>query len=68
MIANYFSLLYKTEGCSNEDVLACIESSISEDQNTMLLAPFSVSEVKNALFEMHLDKSPGKDGMNPAFY
>ena len=68
MIADYFNLLYKTEGCSSEDVLTCIESSIIEDQNTMLLAPFSASEVKDALFEMHPDKSPGPDGMNPAFY
>ena len=68
MIVEYFSLLYKTEGCSSEDVLACIESSITEDQNTMLLAPFSASEVKDTLFEMHPDKSPGPDGMNPAFY
>ena len=68
MIVDFFSLLYETEGCSSEDVLACIESSISEDHNTMLLAPFSAREVKDALFEMHLDKSPGPDGMNSTFY
>lgn len=25
-------------------------------------------DVKDALFSMHSDKSPGPDGMNPAFY
>ena len=48
MIADYFSLLYKTEGCSSEEVLACIEPSITEDQNTMLLALFLASDVKDA--------------------
>ena len=33
-----------------------------------LLAPFSAIEIKDALFYMHPDKSPGPDGMNPAFY
>lgn len=34
----------------------------------MLLQPFSATEVKEALFDMHPDKSPGPDSMNPAFY
>lgn len=34
----------------------------------MLLQPFSATEVKEALFYMHPEKSPGSDGMNPAFY
>lgn len=34
----------------------------------MLLAPFTGDDVKVALFDMHPDKSPGPDGMNPAFY
>lgn len=68
MIVEYFNILYKTEGCSSEDVLACIESSITDDQNMMLLAPFSDIEVKDALFQMYSDKSSGLDGMNPAFY
>lgn len=68
MIVEYFNILYKTEGCSSEDVLACIQSSITYDQNMMLLAIFSDIEVKDALFEMYPDKSPGPDGMNPTFY
>lgn len=34
----------------------------------MLLEPFSATEVKEALFSMQPDKSPGLDDMNPAFY
>lgn len=68
MIVEYFSTLFKTKGCSSADVLACVKTSITEDQNMTLLAPFSTIEIKDALFYMHPDKSPGPDGMNPAFY
>ncbi|KAH9722180.1 reverse transcriptase domain-containing protein [Citrus sinensis] len=68
MIVDYFSTLFQTECCSSEEVLRCVEKNSTEDQNMMLLAPFSAVEVKDALFDMHSDKSPGSDGMNPAFY
>lgn len=36
--------------------------------NATLLAPYSDSEIKKALFQMHPSKSPGPDGMSPFFY
>uniref|UniRef100_A0A803PW48 Reverse transcriptase domain-containing protein n=1 Tax=Cannabis sativa TaxID=3483 RepID=A0A803PW48_CANSA len=33
-----------------------------------LLRPIEADEVRKALFQMHLDKSPGPDGMTPGFY
>lgn len=33
-----------------------------------LLAPFQVSEYKNALVSMHSDKAPGPAGLNPVFF
>ena len=33
----------------------------------MLTANFTADEVNSAIFSMHPDKSPGRDGMNPAF-
>lgn len=68
MIVEYFSTLFKTEGCSSADVLACVKTSITEDQNMTLLAPFSTIEVKDAFFYMYPDKSPMPDSMNPGFY
>lgn len=34
----------------------------------MMLAKVDEGEVKAILFHMHLDKSPGPDGMTPDFY
>lgn len=42
--------------------------SITDVHNQLLLEPFTASDVTEALFSMHPDKSPGPDGMNPAFY
>lgn len=33
-----------------------------------LMQPFEEKEVKEALFSMHPDKSPGLDGINPGFF
>lgn len=67
MISNYFSHLFATDGGHNIEVLDCVEKKITNDQNSVLLAPFTENDVKVALFDMHLDNSPGPDGMNPIF-
>ncbi|XP_031090853.1 uncharacterized protein LOC115995843 [Ipomoea triloba] len=41
---------------------------LKPDDNALLLRPFEMSEVKEALFSMFPDKAPGLDGMNPGFY
>ncbi|XXG49420.1 hypothetical protein AAC387_Pa02g3610 [Persea americana] len=68
MIVEYFRNLFTSSGCQGEEVLNCVEMKVSSEQNSMLMAPFSAIEVKEALFGMHPDKSPGPNGMNPAFY
>ncbi|KAH9718961.1 reverse transcriptase domain-containing protein [Citrus sinensis] len=55
-------------GAPIAEVIHCVETKITNEQNSMLLTPFSATDVKEALFDMHPDKSPGPDGMNPAFY
>lgn len=49
-------------------MLEGIDIRISPDQNASLTESFTADEVKMAIFSMHPDKSPGPDGMNPAFY
>ncbi len=49
-------------------IIDAVQPQITEEHNRFLLSPFTVEEVKNALFSMHPDKSLGPDDMNPAFY
>ncbi|XP_062088488.1 uncharacterized protein LOC133795050 [Humulus lupulus] len=51
-----------------DDVLDCIPYSVTTEQNMNLLRPVEGQEVKEALFQMHPDKSLGLDGMTPTFY
>ena len=37
-------------------------------ENRFLLADFDAQEIKDVIFSMHHDKSPGPDGMNPGFF
>lgn len=41
---------------------------ISDHENEDLIAPVHADEVKDAVFSMHPDRSPGPDGFNPAFF
>lgn len=68
LISNHFSHLFAMDGGHNSEVLDCVEKKITDYQNSMLLDPFTEADVKEALFDMRPDKSPGPDGMNPAFY
>ncbi|MCH79947.1 hypothetical protein A2U01_0000709 [Trifolium medium] len=56
------------EHCEKDPVLHIISPCINEDDNQMLTAPFTDEEFKAAAFQMHPDKAPGPDGLNPAFY
>lgn len=67
-IVEYFSNLFKCDGCHTADILWCVETRVTSERNSLLLAQFSAIGVKEALFEMHPDKSPSLDVMNPAFY
>lgn len=51
-----------------QEVIDCIESRITENQNAELLKEVSEDEVKFAVFQMDPDKAPGPDRMTPAFY
>ena len=41
---------------------------VSEEENEMLIAPFSKEEVKLAIFDMEHNKAPGPDGFPADFY
>uniref|UniRef100_A0A803PEE1 Reverse transcriptase domain-containing protein n=1 Tax=Cannabis sativa TaxID=3483 RepID=A0A803PEE1_CANSA len=68
VIVDYFSNLFATDGSACTEVIDCIQSRVTSQMNEELTRNVSVEEVKRAVFDMHPDKSPGPDGMTPAFY
>lgn len=67
-IVGYFRELFSSDNTNCSEIVGCIPTTITDQQNEELLKPVTNMEVKNALFQMHPDKSPGLDGMTPAFY
>lgn len=70
VVKEYFQNLFST---SNRDidfsqVLQRLEPIVDEGRNFELTKPFEIDEFKEALFQMHPDKSPGPGCFNPCFY
>lgn len=68
LICDYFQKLFTSEVGDMEGVLGCLSSKVTNSQNIALIRRVSFDEVKQAVFSMHRDKSPGPDGLNPGFY
>lgn len=68
LMEDYFKNLFTTSNTDWTRVTRCISSRVTALQNEKPLAEVDESEVKNALFNMHPDKSPGPDGISPGFY
>ncbi|XP_031121072.1 uncharacterized protein LOC116024317 [Ipomoea triloba] len=68
VMIDYFVELFSAEGGDARPVLECLESRITAEQNEFLLRTVTAEEVKGAVFAMHPDKSPGPDGLSPAFF
>lgn len=68
LIVEYFNDLFSTPSSNYEPVVNLLENKVTNDINNGLLAPFKSDEFLKAIFQMHLDKSPGLDGLNPTFY
>lgn len=64
----FYTELFNSSQVDWEEVVNCVPTSISEKQNVELLKDISDAEVKQALFQMHPDKSPGPDGMTLALF
>lgn len=70
VVKEYFMSLFK----ANEDeldygsVLNRVRCLIRPEVNNELTRPFHMKEFREAICQMHPDKSPGPDGFNPASY
>ena len=67
-ISKYFTHIFSSEGGSCVEVLQCLEPRITTEQNHTLMESFSPADVRDAIFNMHLNKSPGPDRINLAFF
>uniref|UniRef100_A0A803PQN1 Reverse transcriptase domain-containing protein n=1 Tax=Cannabis sativa TaxID=3483 RepID=A0A803PQN1_CANSA len=70
-ICRFFSNLFQSQGTSTDAVnllLSTITSRLTPQQFAFLDGPFTVEEVKSALFQLSGDKAPGSDGLNAYFY
>ena len=50
------------------DLIICIPPLITEDHNRMLLAPFTLEEIKKVVSSFPPDKAPSPDGFTTLFY
>lgn len=69
LITNYFSELFRSSGnCDTRRLLDCVETKVTSDMNTQLLAEFTRDEVQVALKSIGNLKAPGPDGLLALFY
>lgn len=68
LIVDYSDNMFTKAGNDDGPILDLIQHNVNYYHNTLLCEPYTEEEVRTAAFSMHLDKSSGPDGMNPAFY
>lgn len=68
VIVDYFSEIFQSS--MNEESVSDRErvKQVTDEQNQELVMPVRSEEVKQVVFAMHPDKSPGIDGLNPGFF
>ncbi|XP_060959195.1 uncharacterized protein LOC115699980 [Cannabis sativa] len=58
VVVDYFTDLFTPSAVNFAEVVDCVPSTVTVDQNSKLLEPVLDEEIKRALFHMHPDKSP----------
>lgn len=69
VVVSYFQKLFTSNEEGNfDEILSHVNPSVTEEMNNSLDCPFTDEEIKSAVFQMHLTKVPGPDGMSLGFY
>ncbi|KAK3211197.1 hypothetical protein Dsin_015903 [Dipteronia sinensis] len=71
VISGYFNKLFKADEVSFSDVatlIDCLQPLLSQRSSDFLYAPFTVEEVRKAVFDMAPTKASGPDGLPALFY
>lgn len=65
----YFQSLFSSDRqvCFG-DILPCVPCKVGVVNNNFLIAPVNDVEIENAIYQIHLTKSPGLDGFNAGFF
>lgn len=48
--------------------MPCVPAKLIDDHNAVLLQPFTPEDIKQAIFDMHPEKVPRPDELNPCFF
>ncbi|XP_021621434.1 uncharacterized protein LOC110621459 [Manihot esculenta] len=64
----FFHFILYGDSVDCERIFELVLPLISDADNADLCAPFSNEKFRVTLFQMHPDKAPGPDRLNPAFY
>ena len=65
----YFQQLFTSSNPTViDEVTRLVDEVVTPEMNFTLLSPFSVEEVRSALFQMSPSKAPGSDGMTALFF
>jgi hypothetical protein len=68
-VGDFFQGLYQTQGFRPmNELLDCVQPSVTDAMNDFIQRPYEAEEVKKALFDMAPSKAPGVDGFTAGFY
>ncbi|KAL0455247.1 UNVERIFIED_CONTAM: hypothetical protein Slati_0863900 [Sesamum latifolium] len=71
VLLNYFSKLFESSKPNTQhidEILECVGRRVNDEMNESLNQHYTAEEIKTALNQMRLDKSPRPDGMLALFY
>ncbi|KAJ8774442.1 hypothetical protein K2173_016888 [Erythroxylum novogranatense] len=69
VINGYFRNIFSSQSSSASSIISeLFPPMISEEQNVDLMRDYTKEEVREVVFSMQAEKSPGLDGFNPGFY
>lgn len=68
-VVGYYRKLFTGSSHSNSyELLRDVPETISRQMNDSLINPVEEKEIKEVIFSMNPNKSPGPDGMSPLFF
>ena len=68
IVEEYYKQLFTSSNSLDmKEVIDSMDKVVTEDMAQDLICPYTMDEVKTALFQMHPSKVPGLDSMSPIF-